>query len=136
MVYGPSNPLPKTIELSSKHPAIIGAVVSVCVHVHANICLKCCLNCLPILLGRMCVYSFQSRHSSIYVLSVLPLTCVAWAVYSCVLMWLPVGIYGISSICQLSQQVHPISQIHSCESKGELWLNNVILLIQLFKSPS
>ena len=51
---------------------------------------------------------------------------------NCVLMWLPVGIYGISSICQLSQQVHPISQIHSCESKGELWLNNVILLIQLF----
>ena len=49
MVYGPSNPLPKTIELSSKHPAIIGAVVSVCVHVYANICLKC-LNCLPILL--------------------------------------------------------------------------------------
>ena len=34
MVCGPSNPLPKTIELSSKHPAIIGAVVSVCVHVH------------------------------------------------------------------------------------------------------
>ena len=55
-----------------------------------------------------------------------------WAVSNCVLMWLPVGIYGISSICQLSQQVHPISQIHSCESKGELWLNNVILLIQLF----
>ena len=51
MAYGPSNPLPKTIELSSKHPAIIGAVVSVCVHVYANIiCLKCCLNCLPILL--------------------------------------------------------------------------------------
>ena len=50
MAYGPSNPLPKTIELSSKHPAIIGAIVSVCVHVYANICLKCCLNCLPILL--------------------------------------------------------------------------------------
>ena len=33
MVYGPSNPLPKTIEPASKHPAIIGAVVSVCVHV-------------------------------------------------------------------------------------------------------
>ena len=59
-----------------------------------------------------------------------------WAVFNCVSMWLPMGIYGISSICQLSQQVHPISQIHSCESKGELWLNNVILLIQLFKSPS
>ena len=55
-----------------------------------------------------------------------------WAVFNCVLMWLPVGIYGISSICELSQQVHPISQIHSCESKRELWLNNVILLIQLF----
>ena len=37
MVYGPSNPLPKTIELSLKHPAIIGAVVSVCVHVCVNI---------------------------------------------------------------------------------------------------
>ena len=50
MVYGPSNPLPKIIELSSKHPAIIGAVVSVYVHVCANIlCLKC-LNYLPILL--------------------------------------------------------------------------------------
>ena len=33
MVYGPSNPLPKTIEPTSKHPAIIEAVVSVCVHV-------------------------------------------------------------------------------------------------------
>ena len=33
MVYGPSNPLPKTIEPASKHPAIIEAVVSVCVHV-------------------------------------------------------------------------------------------------------
>ena len=32
------------------------------------------------------------------------------------------GINGISSICQLSQQVHPISQIHSCVSKGELLL--------------
>ena len=51
MAYGPSNPLPKTIELSSKHSAIIGAVVSVCVHVYANnvTCLEC-LNCLPILL--------------------------------------------------------------------------------------
>ena len=37
MVYGPSNLLPKTIELSSKHPAIIGAVVSVCFHVCVNI---------------------------------------------------------------------------------------------------
>ena len=55
-----------------------------------------------------------------------------WAVFNCVLMWLPVGFYGISSICQLSQQVHPISQIHNCECKGELWLNNIILLIQLF----
>ena len=34
MVYGPANPLPKTIELSLKHPAIIGAVVSVCVHAY------------------------------------------------------------------------------------------------------
>ena len=50
MAYGPSNPLPKTIELSLKHPANIGAVVIVCVHVYASICLKCCLNCLPILL--------------------------------------------------------------------------------------
>ena len=46
-----------------------------------------------------------------------------WAVFNCVLMWLPVGIYGISRVCQLSQQVHPISQIHSCESKGELCIN-------------
>ena len=61
------------------------------------------------------VYSFLSRPSSIYVLSVLPLTCVGLCIINCVLMWLPMGIYGISSICQLSQQVHPISQIHSCE---------------------
>ena len=66
---------------------------------------------------RACVqFSIQTFKYICLNLSVLPLTCVAWAVYSCVLMWLPVGIYGISSICQLSQQVHPISQIHSCES--------------------
>ena len=61
------------------------------------------------------------------VLSVLPLTCVGLRINAA-----SMGIYGISSICQLSQQVHPISQIHSCESKGELWLNNVVFLIQLF----
>ena len=48
--------------------------------------------------------------SSIYVLSVLPLTCAGLCLTACVLMWRPMGIYGMSSICQLSQQVHPISQ--------------------------
>ena len=92
----------------------------ICIHVHTYVLYA------PVC---ACVYCFQSRPSNIYFICT-PLN-LCWAVFNCVFMWLPMGIYGISSICQLSQQVHPISQIHSCESKGELWLNNVILLIQL-----
>ena len=67
----------------------------------------------------MCVqFSIQTFNYLCFICTPLNL---CWAVFNCALMWLPVGIYGISSICQLSQQVHPISQIHSCESKGELW---------------
>ena len=69
---------------------------------------------------RACVqFSIQTFKYNKDVLSVLPSTCAGLCL-----------IYGISSIlCQLSQQVHPISQIHSCESKGELSFNNVILPI-------
>ena len=83
----------------------------------------------------LCTCVCMCVHFSIQTFKYICFICTSlnmcWAVYNCVLMWLPVGIYGISSICQLSQQVHPISQIHSCESEGELWLNNVILLLYL-----
>ena len=47
---------------------------------------------------RACVYSFQSRPSSMYLCFIFTLLNLYWAVFNGVLMWLPVKIYGILNI--------------------------------------
>ena len=107
----PENLLPTNFQLDEMLISVYITLYTCLVHfiedVNINLytCAYVCTVCTCVC---MCVqFSIQTFKYICFICTPLNL---CWAVFNCVSMWLPMGIYGILNICQLSQQVHPISQ--------------------------